>query len=161
MNPESFTLVNKEEIHFNSVANTWTLLTADGFTIKDSRVGAHLAGGRKIFGRFVQSKKKSFNDPAGSGDCVIAEFVNDEFNLSFIWQLHSYDNGPTRAIALTVTNEASDTVKVEDIFAIDGILFEDWEEKEKCRVLNCSPNMGGFLWYSKILELGANSSNRG
>ena len=152
MNPESHTLVNKEEIHFDSVANTWTLLTADGFTIKESRVGAHLAGGKKIFGRFVQSKKKSFNDPAGSGDCVIAEFVNDEFNLSFTWQLHSYDNGLARAIALTVTNDASETVKVEDIFPIDGILFEDWEEKEKCRVLNCSPNMGGFLWYSKILE---------
>ncbi len=152
MKEKNYTLINKEEIHFDSVANTWTLLTADGFTIKESRVGAHLAGGKKIFGRFVQSKKKSFNDPAGSGDCVIAEFVNDEFNLSFIWQLYSYDKGPTRAIALTVTNDASDTVKVEDIFAIDGILFEDWEEKEKCRVLNCSPNMGGFLWYSKILE---------
>jgi len=152
MTADNYTLVNKEEIHFDSVANTWTLLTADGFTIKESRVGAHLAGGEKIFGRFVQSKKKSFTDPAGSGDCVSAEFANEEFKLSFFWQLYCYDKGPTKAVALSVTNNGSDTVKVEDIFAIDGILFEDWEEKEKCRILNCSPNMGGFLWYSKILE---------
>jgi len=152
MKTDCYTLVNKEKIHFDATHNTWTLSTTDGITIKESRVGCHLAGGEKIFGKFVQSKKQFFTDPAGSGDCVIAEFVNDEFDLSFVWQLFSYENKPTRAIALSVTNNTSVTLKIEDIFAIDGILFEDWDEKEKCRILNCSPNMGGFLWYSKILE---------
>lgn len=157
----NYTLVNKDEINFDAATNTWTLVTADGFTIKESRVGAHLTGGEKIFGRFVQSKKKSFSDSAGSGDCVSAEFFNEEFKLSFLWQLYSYDNGPIKAVALSATNDGSDTIKVEDIFAIDGILFEDWEEKEKCRVLNCSPNMGGFLWYSKILEEVTTGLNNG
>ncbi len=152
MKENKFTLVNKEEINFDTTTDTWTLDTADGITIKESRVGAHLVGGEKIFGKLIQSEKKPFSDTAGSGECVIAEFVNDAHKLSFIWQLYCYENAPTRAVALSVTNNGSDTLKVEDIFAIDGTLFEDWDEKEKCRVLNCSPNMGGFLWYSRFLE---------
>ena len=158
MKVENYTLVNKEEIHLDGKYNTWTLVTADDFTIKESHVGAHLAGEGKIFGQFIHSVKKSFSDPAGSGECVIAEFVNDAHNLSFIWQLNCYDNRPTKAIALSVTNNGSETLKVEDIFAIDGILFENWDEKEKCRVLNCSLKHGRISLVFEIPRRGNNGA---
>ena len=62
MKTDCYTLVNKEKIHFDATHNTWTLSTTDGITIKESRVGCHLAGGEKIFGKFVQYKKQFFTE---------------------------------------------------------------------------------------------------
>ena len=152
MKTRVYTFDNGVELRLDPARHSWSLRTAEGVAITDSKVGAHLAEGDKVLGQFVDAQRRRFSDPAGSGERVIAEFVNNEHQLSFHWQLDIYERRPTLAISFSVTNNGPVDLQVEDIFAVDGTLLQGLGVTDRCRVLNNGPGACGFLWYPSIVE---------
>lgn len=152
MNTRVYNFGSGASLRLDPARNSWSLHTAEGVAISDSRVGLHLAGGRKVLGRFVSAERNPLSDPAGAGECVVVEFVNDDHQLSFRWQLDVYDRQPVLAISFSVTNNGPADLLVEDIFAVDGTLLQGLDATDGCRVLNNGPGACGFLWYPSTVE---------
>ncbi len=152
MNTRVYHFGNGTVLHLDPARDRWSLHTAEGVAITDSRIGLHLAGGEKVLGRFVNAERKPLSDPAGSGECVIVEYVNDEHQLSFRWKLDVYDRQSVVAISFSATNNGPADLQVEDIFAVDGTLLQGLGVSDGCRVLNNGPGACGFLWYPSTVE---------